>query len=236
MACVPRYPFICPLTHNPQSGWLFLCLLSLVSTSWLERRFGWAQLWIFELIFAAILLCCDIAYDIHCWRKRKRADALNRPEADGEFSDHKNDEPSHHLKHHSYTLTALSHMPWAILSFVLSMFVMVEALSYRGWLDWIAYVLGHMCDALGPYGSVWLMTYLSALACCVLNNQPMAILFTRVLTNPKFHVYRTTRYAAMLGTIMGSNFGALLAPIGCVSIFLSLSLALTQCGTERLQA
>jgi Na+/H+ antiporter NhaD/arsenite permease-like protein len=33
-------------------------------------------------------------------------------------------------------------MPWAVLSFILSMFLMVEALSYRGWLDWIADALG----------------------------------------------------------------------------------------------
>ena len=50
----------------------------------------------------------------------------------------------------------------------------------------------------------------------------MAILFTRVLMNYEYQVTDATRFAALLGTIVGSNIGALLVPIGCAFLFLNI--------------
>ena len=117
-------------------------------SSWLESRFHWAQLWIIELFFATVLLACDAAYDA---LQRVRRYLRQSPD-DVERND-KKARSEEGLIWHSYTTTVISRMPWAVLSFVLSMFVMVEALSFRGWLNWVAFALGHACAALGPYGS-----------------------------------------------------------------------------------
>jgi hypothetical protein len=58
-----------------QSCWLGLCLVALVSTSWLESRFSWARLWIFESVFAIVQLACDIAYDIYLYHTRRSKNA-----------------------------------------------------------------------------------------------------------------------------------------------------------------
>jgi arsenical pump membrane protein len=61
------------------------------------------------------------------------------------------------------------------------------------------------------------MCYLSALACNILNNQPMTILFTKILQHPAFVVDPVAAKAAMYGLIMGSNFGANFTIIGALA-------------------
>ena len=61
------------------------------------------------------------------------------------------------------------------------------------------------------------MTYLSALACNILNNQPMTILFARVLQHKAFDVSPLVLKSSTFGLILGSNFGANFTVIGALA-------------------
>jgi len=118
------------------------------------------------------------------------------------------------------TSTVLLRLPWRIIPFVLSVFIIVEALTVAGWTNEIAMGLAQAIgpdnsDASAPNAS-FLFGSLGSFACNVLNNQPMTILFTRVLQS-NFTVSATPTRGAMFGLILGSNFGANLTPVGALA-------------------
>ena len=93
--------------------------------------------------------------------------------------------------------------PLELIPFVLSMFVIVLALRYQGatkaLYDFLA--VGH--DSL-------VYTLTSALFANVLNNIPMSVLFSSVLQEG-------ASSAAVYATIVGSNLGAILTPVGALA-------------------
>ena len=71
-----------------------------------------------------------------------------------------------HFPTPTYTL---KRMPWNLVPFAFSMFILVEALQYTGWIRvfgnwWTAWV---KVDSTGVVGSVWLMGTLSVIGCNV---------------------------------------------------------------------
>lgn len=67
--------------------------------------------------------------------------------------------------------------------------------------------------------AVLLVTGTSTLACNVLNNQPMTILYTRILLDPAFYgqVSARAQLGAMLALVLGSNLGANLTLVGALA-------------------
>ena len=66
------------------------------------------------------------------------------------------------------TATAvLSHLPFALVPFALSMFVLVQALVTKGWVLVFAYGWDHWVDKTGTVGSVGGMGFLSVILCNV---------------------------------------------------------------------
>ena len=111
----------------------------------------------------------------------------------------------------------LSRMPWKIMPFVFGMFVLVDILSQSGWMELFASNLANVQNNAGIMGSVFIMTFLSALACNIMNNQPMTILFTQMLQSSSFVTSSSIIQASMFGLIMGSNFGANFTLIGALA-------------------
>ncbi|KAI8370360.1 uncharacterized protein BYT42DRAFT_85368 [Radiomyces spectabilis] len=115
-------------------------------------------------------------------------------------------------------VAVIGRMPWAVLPFSLSMFVLVEALSDTGWIGTFAIALSVFTKnyITAVYGSV----AVSILVCQFLNNIPMTILFTRMIQHPNF-TSRVQSDAVMqgmiLGLIVGSNIGACLTIIGSLA-------------------
>ncbi len=99
----------------------------------------------------------------------------------------------------------LKRAPWILISFVLSMFIIVLTLDYQGVVEKIANLLGNN-NTIFTYG------YLSFISCNVINNIPMSVLFSQIigtgLMNTSLAVY---------ATIAGSNIGAYLTPIGALA-------------------
>ncbi len=101
----------------------------------------------------------------------------------------------------------LKRAPWQLIPFVLSMFIMILALKEQGVTDAIGKLLGENNSIL-KYG---ITSYLSA---NLINNIPMSVLFCPVMEALNG---TTAGVGAVYATIVGSNLGALLTPIGALA-------------------
>ncbi|KAG0377861.1 hypothetical protein BGX24_005283 [Mortierella sp. AD032] len=75
-------------------------------------------------------------------------------------------------------------MPWAILPFTFSMFIMVEGLSHSGWIA----IFATWATRLVPnyVAATYAIGFVSVLLCNLFNNVPMTILVARILQHPNF--------------------------------------------------
>ncbi|KAL0097470.1 hypothetical protein J3Q64DRAFT_1844768 [Phycomyces blakesleeanus] len=112
----------------------------------------------------------------------------------------------------------IQRMPWAILPFSLGMFVLVEGLSLVGWVGVLA--KGLVVFTLNYVTAVYGVTFVSIVACQLLNNLPMTILLTRIIQHPNFSSRVTSpviMQGVLLGLIVGSNLGACLTLVGSLA-------------------
>ncbi|MBO4328025.1 MAG: hypothetical protein J5831_01285 [Bacteroidales bacterium] len=96
--------------------------------------------------------------------------------------------------------------PWQLIPFVLSMFIMTIVLSEKGVTSAIGGFLGSHYAAL-KYG---LGSFLTA---NVVNNIPMSVLFCSILQSCD----PASLHDAVYATVIGSNIGAFLTPIGALA-------------------
>lgn len=99
---------------------------------------------------------------------------------------------------------SLKRAPWELVPFVLSMFVIVLSLEKYGVTEKIAAVLGGKGE-LFKYG------FASFLVSNVINNIPMSVLFGGVLGVSEASL------KSIYATIIGSNLGACLTPVGALA-------------------
>ena len=101
-------------------------------------------------------------------------------------------------------LSCLKRAPWDLIPFVLSMFVIVEALSMTG-------VTNEIFNLLGTTNSAWKYGIASFLSANLINNIPMSVLFSSILENSPSNM------DAIYATVVGSNLGACFTPIGALA-------------------
>lgn len=99
--------------------------------------------------------------------------------------------------------SCLKRAPWELIPFIISMFVMVEALHVNGVTDLIFGLL----DGFTPVWSYGATSFLSA---NVINNIPMSVLYSSIISGGASE-------AAVYATVVGSNLGACLTPIGALA-------------------
>ena len=102
-----------------------------------------------------------------------------------------------------HTKACLKRAPWELIPFVLSMFVVVEALHINGVTDFIY-------GMLSGSASVWTYGITSFLSANLINNIPMSVLYSAILSGGATE-------AAVYATVVGSNLGACLTPIGALA-------------------
>ena len=102
-------------------------------------------------------------------------------------------------------LIAAERIPWQLIPFVLSMFVLVLELEASGTVQQI----GLFLTLIGNSAVVY--TFSSAVAANFLNNIPMSVLFGSVIDASN------TGSSAVYGAIAGSNLGALITPVGALA-------------------
>ena len=102
-------------------------------------------------------------------------------------------------------LTAsLARAPWPLIPFVLSMFVLILGLGETG-------VTARLSALLAPLPEIPAYGLTSFLVSNLVNNIPMSVLFSEILAVGKVGA------AGMYATIVGSNIGAFLTPIGALA-------------------
>ena len=107
--------------------------------------------------------------------------------------------------------------PWALVPFILSMFVIILAINDSG-------VTKMICDSLGHGGNVFAYGISSAFSANVINNIPMSVLYSSILEN----LTGIEQIRALFAVIIGSNIGALLTPIGALAGIMWSSILKTQ--------
>jgi len=112
------------------------------------------------------------------------------------------------IKHSSQTVIAHSfaRAPWELVPFVLSMFVLVMALERCG-------VTHKLASFLGENAAVWKYGFASYISANLVNNIPMSVLFSSVISNAS----EAVREIAVYATVIGSNVAAFFTPIGALA-------------------
>lgn len=101
----------------------------------------------------------------------------------------------------------ISRLPYELIPFMISMFVIVLCLNKQGISSNISKFLGQDQQIL-RYGIA------SFLTCNIMNNIPMSVLFSSLVTNQK----------ALYASVVGSNLGAILTPIGALAGIMFMNL------------
>lgn len=99
---------------------------------------------------------------------------------------------------------SLRRAPFDVIPFVLSMFLLVLALNRSG-------TVAQMADLLSRGNPVFSFGITSCLACNLINNIPMSVLFSSVITAAG------GGEGALFAAVIGSNIGAFLTPIGALA-------------------
>ena len=103
-------------------------------------------------------------------------------------------------------------LPYSLVPFILSMFVIIMAEDGTGLFAHFASVLNGIEN---PVFQGWAYLVSSTLACNFVNNIPMSLMYSRILDGNLVSVF---------STIIGSNLGALLTPIGALAGIMWMSI------------
>ena len=101
---------------------------------------------------------------------------------------------------------AMKKLPYQLIPFFLSMFVIVVALNYQG-------ITSEIAKFFGNQNVIWIYGYTSFISSNVINNIPMSILYSTLSSELEGTTYKMAVYAS----IVGSNIGAFLTPMGALA-------------------
>ena len=109
-------------------------------------------------------------------------------------------------RHWEYLVDSFERLPYELVPFVLSMFVIVVGLNFQG----ISSYLGNLFNGGSP---IWVYGFASFFASNFINNIPMSILFSSLPSGLSGKAFSQAVYSS----IIGSNIGAFLTPIGALA-------------------
>lgn len=106
-----------------------------------------------------------------------------------------------------YLISTIKRVPYSLIPFVLSMFIIISALKEVGVFNLISNLFNNIEN---EYLTTLTYLYSSTLTCNIINNIPMTLAYSSILED-------TTNLKYVYATIIGSNIGALLTPIGALA-------------------
>ena len=109
-------------------------------------------------------------------------------------------------KNITHVIETIKRLPYQLIPFFLSMFVIVVAINYQG-------ISTKIAGFFGSNNLIWVYGYSSFISSNLINNIPMSILFTNITNSLEGINYMKAIYAS----IIGSNIGAFLTPIGALA-------------------
>ena len=104
-------------------------------------------------------------------------------------------------KNHQYLINPLKRIPYNLIPFILSMFTLINALDSFDFFKNLTYLLK-------DNSLLYLLS--STLTCNIVNNIPMTLAYGSILEN-------TQNIKLIYATIIGSNIGAILTPVGALA-------------------
>ena len=115
---------------------------------------------------------------------------------------------SHLVRHKKLKiiLKTTKRLPFNLIPFIISMFIIVLALSKQGVTNYISSILGED-NLIIKYG---ISSFISS---NLINNIPMSVLFSNIINISE----TTLQHQAIYCTIFGSNLGAFLTPVGALA-------------------
>ena len=114
----------------------------------------------------------------------------------------------------SHDIKTITHvykrLPYTLCFFVLSMYIIVLSIDYHGITQNIAYYIDSLSSS--KFATTFIYGISSTIADNLINNIPMSLCFTSILSNATVN-----QPYAVFATIIGSNIGAYLTPIGALA-------------------
>lgn len=98
----------------------------------------------------------------------------------------------------------LKRAPYQLVPFIISMFVLIIALNQQG-------ITGSLAKFFTDDNAILKYGTLSFLTCNIINNIPMSVLFSSIIQTAEVGL------PAVFATVIGSNIGAFLTPIGALA-------------------
>lgn len=120
------------------------------------------------------------------------------------------------VKHEHNEVNIYKKAPWSLIPFVISMFIIVLALKQNGVLQYIANFFNKNFNDHG-FKEVFGYGISSCLSCSLINNIPMSVAYSRILE------LASGSDLSLYATIIGSNIGAILTPVGALAGIMWLS-------------
>ncbi len=114
------------------------------------------------------------------------------------------------IKHEHKEIEVYKSAPWSLIPFVISMFIIVLALKQNGILEQIAMLFNNLFS-LNSFKETFGYGFSSFFACSLINNIPMSVAYSSILE------LSSSSSAAIYATIIGSNIGAILSPVGALA-------------------
>ena len=121
-------------------------------------------------------------------------------------------------EHDSLAKYTIKRLPFNLIPFLISMFTIVLCLNYQGVILKISSLFIKLSNSKAQTSLTYLIS--STLACNLINNIPMTIFFSNII-NCASPLYLNN---AIYATIVGSNIGAYLTPIGALAGIMWMSI------------
>lgn len=112
-----------------------------------------------------------------------------------------------YYKNFNYLTNTIKRLPYNLIPFILSMFTIIMALDS---FDIFSNIYKLLENIQNDYLQKFAYLILSTLSCNIINNIPMTLAFGSILSN-------TTNLSLVYASIIGSNIGSLLTPIGALA-------------------
>lgn len=122
------------------------------------------------------------------------------------------------IKKEEVLKNSLRRLPYNLIPFILSMFIIVSSLSKCGVIVKIAEIL----DSVSKTSDSTILTYgvSSFLSCNILNNIPMSVMFEKVITSSNMLFMEEKLFSS----IIASNIGAYFTPLGALAGIMWMSI------------
>jgi arsenical pump membrane protein len=114
----------------------------------------------------------------------------------------------------TYLIKTYKRLPYNLIPFILSMFLIVLSLKQNKVLDYLSDFLRQL--SINRYAEAFTYTISSTLFDNIINNIPMSVLYSSILEGQT--------ELALFSTIIGSNIGAYLTPIGALAGIMWMSI------------